>query len=67
MRVGKGVLGEMNYYFQLYQDVSNHWRWRLVAGNGKLIANSGEAFYSKENAQRSAQLVQSIAGSAPII
>lgn len=57
----------MDYYFSLYQDVSNHWRWRLVARNGKIIANGGEAFYSKSDAHRSAQLVQSIAGSAPII
>jgi uncharacterized protein YegP (UPF0339 family) len=57
----------VNYYFHLYQDQSGHWRWRLVAHNGKTIAASGEAFYSRENAHRSAELVQSVAGSAPIV
>lgn len=57
----------MNYYFQLYQDTAGYWRWRLVARNGQIIASSGEAFYSKENAKRSAELVQSVAGSAPIV
>lgn len=58
----------MNYYFQLYQDTAGYWRWRLVSGgNGKTIAASGEAFYSKENAKRSAELVKAVAGSAPIV
>lgn len=57
----------MNYQFHLYQDAGRNWRWRLIAGNGQIIAVSGESFYSRENAHRSAQLVQNIAGSAPIV
>lgn len=57
----------MNYYFQLYLDAARQWRWRLVAHNGQTIAASGEAFYSKENAERSARLVQAVAGSATIV
>jgi len=57
----------MNYYFQIYQDTAGHWRWRLVAHNGQTIASSGEAFYSKENAVRAAQLVKSNAGFAAIV
>jgi len=57
----------MNYTFHLYQDNAGHWRWRLVAGNNQIIASSGEAFYSRENAHRSAQLVQQVASTAPII
>lgn len=57
----------MDYYFSLYQDVSGHWRWRLVARNGKIIANSGEAFYSRENAERSVELVKHAVGLAPVV
>ncbi len=56
----------MRYYFTLFQDYRGHWRWHLKAGNGAIIATSGEAFYSRENAKRSAELVKSVAGSAPI-
>lgn len=55
------------YKFHLYLDVGLHWRWRLVAPNNRIIAASGEAFYSKEDAQRSAQLVQAVAGFATIV
>jgi uncharacterized protein YegP (UPF0339 family) len=66
-RVEEGVLGEM-YYFHLYQDAASNWRWRLVSqGNGQTIASSGEAFYSKENAKRAAELVKTVAGSAVIV
>lgn len=54
-------------YFHIYQDVARQWRWRLVAHNGQTIASSGEAFYSKENATRAAQLVKANAGSANIV
>lgn len=30
------------------------WRWRLRAGNNRIIACSGEAFYSKDDAVRAA-------------
>lgn len=29
------------------------WRWRMVAKNGRIVACSGEAFFSKSNAYRS--------------
>ena len=37
---------------ELYPDESGHWRWRVRAENGKLVATSGEAFASKQNAAR---------------
>jgi len=53
--------------FQLYPDTAGYWRWRLVAQNGEKIASSGEAFYSRENAKRAAELVKSYAGNARIV
>jgi len=53
--------------FQLYPDSAGKWRWRLIASNGTKIASSGESFYSRENAQRSAELVKHYAGSARIV
>ena len=40
---------------QVYPDSGGNYRWRLVAGNGRTIASSGESFDSKSNAKRAAQ------------
>ena len=34
--------------FYLYKDQSNYWRWRLVATNGKIIAESSESYWNKQ-------------------
>lgn len=52
--------------FVIYTDTAGHYRWRLVAANGEKIASSGESFYDKAGARRSAELVKSYAPSAPI-
>jgi uncharacterized protein YegP (UPF0339 family) len=33
------------------------WRWRVRAGNGRIIATAGEAFASKRSAARAARRV----------
>ena len=38
-------------HFDLYKDSSGGWRWRLVASNGKTVADSGESYTSKANAE----------------
>lgn len=53
--------------FSIFKDVSGHYRWHLIAGNGTKIATSGEAFYSKENAIRAATNVKAIAPSALVV
>lgn len=30
--------------FKLYQDNKREWRWRLLASNGKIIADSAEGY-----------------------
>lgn len=41
--------------FELYQQKGlalQRWRWRLVAGNGRIVADSGEAYVTKASARR---------------
>lgn len=38
------------------------WRWRLVAGNGRIIAHSGEGYINKADALSAIDLVQGSAG-----
>lgn len=47
----------MSVYFEVYAS-KDGWRWRLVAGNGKIIADSGEAYASKRNAKRAVRSIR---------
>ncbi len=34
--------------FVIYQDKKKEWRWRLVAANNLIVADSGEGYQQKE-------------------
>lgn len=51
--------------YQVYRDVNQQWRWRLIAGNNRIIANSGEGFHNKPDCLASIALVQNSA-QAPV-
>lgn len=46
----------MAYY--LYKDAANEWRWRLLAANNRIIANSGEGYYNKSDCLHAIELVK---------
>jgi uncharacterized protein len=52
--------------FEIYDDSSGKWRWRLLDGNSVKVASSGESFDSRSNAKRAAQNVKSTAPEAEI-
>lgn len=39
----------------VYPDRAGKWRWRLVAGNGQIIADSGEGYSRRWSAWRAAR------------
>lgn len=45
-------MNDKRAHFERYRDSRGDWRWRLVAGNGEIIAN-GEGYASKFNVTRS--------------
>ncbi|HVL69293.1 MAG TPA: DUF1508 domain-containing protein [Vicinamibacterales bacterium] len=51
--------------YQLYKDSAGQYRWRLVAANGKTIADSGEGYYNKSDCLAAINLVKSSAN-APV-
>lgn len=53
----------MTYY--VYRDTNGHWRWRLVAGNNRIIANSGEGYWNKTDCYDAISLVKG-SYSAPV-
>ncbi|HCN29224.1 MAG TPA: DUF1508 domain-containing protein [Verrucomicrobiales bacterium] len=44
--------------YRKYQDPNRHWRWRLVAANGRIIANSGEGYHNEKDCDSAIQLVK---------
>jgi uncharacterized protein len=51
--------------YHIYRDTTNLWRWYLLAGNNRKIANSGESYYNKADCIAAITLVKS-SGSAPV-
>lgn len=52
--------------FHIYKDSNSEWRWRLKAANGKVIADSGEGYNTKEACRAGIELVKGASG-APIV
>jgi len=44
--------------FHIYQDHKNEWRWRLKAANGKVLADSGEGYNTKQACKDGVDLVK---------
>ncbi|AFK20586.1 DUF1508 domain-containing protein [Haloferax mediterranei ATCC 33500] len=57
----------MGAHFELYADSQGEWRWRLVHDNGNIIADSGEGYSSKQNAEQGIESVKENAPEAPVV
>jgi uncharacterized protein YegP (UPF0339 family) len=51
--------------FQVFEDAAGEWRWRLVGGNGEVVAQS-ESYTRAEDAERGAQQVSLLASVAEV-
>jgi uncharacterized protein YegP (UPF0339 family) len=47
---------EMKY--KVYKDKAGEWRWRLVAANGRTVADSGEGYHNKADCLAGIELVK---------
>ena len=52
--------------FEIYKDRKGKWRWRMIAGNGRVMATSGESFSQYHNAYRAAVRIKLQARSAEL-
>jgi uncharacterized protein YegP (UPF0339 family) len=52
--------------FEVYQDAAGEYRWRLVARNGEIIADSGEGYATRSNARTAVETVQTTASEASV-
>jgi len=55
-----------SYTFVIYQDNAKKYRWRLKAGNGEIVADSGQGYTSKEGCKNGIALVQAYAAGASV-
>ena len=53
-------------YFVLYKDAAQYWRWTLYASNHRKVADSGEGYFNKADAQHGIGLVMSTNSGTPI-
>lgn len=44
--------------YYVYKDSQSQWRWRLVAANRKIIAESSESYWNRQDCLYSIQLVK---------
>ncbi|MEN3010394.1 MAG: DUF1508 domain-containing protein [Candidatus Bipolaricaulaceae bacterium] len=54
------------YFFELYKAKSDEYRWRFRAPNNKIMADSGEGYKNKEDAQKAIECIKRYAKEAPI-
>ena len=52
--------------FEAFEDLSDKWRWRLIAANGRVVATSGESFDSHTDALRAAATVRNLASTSAV-
>jgi len=57
----------MSATFELFEDQSGQYRWRLVHSNGNIIADGGEGYATKQKAKQGIESVKSNAGDADVV
>ena len=46
-------------YFELYTDSGGGYRWRLIASNGRIVADSAESYSSRQACLHGIEIVKS--------
>lgn len=52
LEVPKVQESKAEYYFEIYQDASKQYRWRIESVNGQVVAVPGEGYVSLSNVKR---------------
>jgi uncharacterized protein YegP (UPF0339 family) len=52
--------------FEIYRDARSKFRWRLKAGNNKVVGTSGEGYQAKADCRKAIDLIIREAGSATV-
>ena len=52
--------------YEVFRDRAGEYRWRLQAGNNKIVADSSEGYTAKESCYAAIEVVRRIAPTTPI-
>lgn len=52
--------------FFITEDKKGEYRWKLVSGNGQIIANSGESYKAKDSCVSGIEAIKRDAGTAQV-
>lgn len=52
--------------FKVFQDKRDQWRWHLIAGNGRIIADSAESYHNKQDCLKGVDLVKNACQETPV-
>ena len=52
--------------FVLYRDGKKEYRWRLVAANGNIVADSGQGYKNKKDCLATLESIRKGAAEAPV-
>lgn len=47
-----------NVSYTVYKDAGGRWRWRLVAANNRIIADSGESYHNRQDCLAAIELIK---------
>ncbi len=53
--------------FEVYQDKAGQYRWRLIATNGKTVADCGEGYTERRNCLHGLEVVKALAAGAEVV
>ncbi|GEM_PF-921016 len=54
-------------HFDIYEDAAGQFRWRLVAGNGQIIADGGQGYASKDGARQAVDRLKAAATASVVL
>jgi uncharacterized protein YegP (UPF0339 family) len=52
--------------FYIYTDGAGYWRWRLQAGNNRIVADSGEGYFNRDDCLAALVLVMNTNRNTPV-
>jgi uncharacterized protein YegP (UPF0339 family) len=51
---------------QVYEDGQGEWRWRVRAGNNRIVADSAEGYVNRHGAMRAAEALLGLLAHGPL-
>lgn len=54
------------YYFEIYEDRADDWRWRLKSDNGNIIADCGQGYSNRQSCINGIKIIMAVNTKTPV-